>query len=175
MILSILHSKAVGVHGPVDGIEAMDSASLFLPSPSSFPVSPFSSTPILVFPYHQSRQVGVTVLEAVTFFVRCLVHMTYESWMTSHHEQWVLLLPTKSSPCLLVGMVLTCTGVSFSPVSVSGSPAPLQHKTWEVRDMPRGPGRAHPPTDFLQPWSSPPPFNSISSFCLLPRSGTWRA
>lgn len=30
-----------------------------------------------------------------------------------------------------------------------------------AKDMPQGPGRAHPPTDFLEPWSFAPPFNSI--------------
>lgn len=33
-----------------------------------------------------------------------------------------------------------------------------------AEDMPQGPGRAHPPTDFLELWSFAPPFNSICDF-----------
>lgn len=41
-----------------------------------------------------------------------------------------------------------------------------------AEDIPLGPGRAHPPTNFLEPWSFAPPFNSICDFCLLPCSAT---
>lgn len=78
------------------------------------------------------------------------------------------LLLTKSPPCLLTG-----TAGLFSPISLCGSPIPLQllmQEMWEVKDeldMPQGPGRAHPPTDFLQSWSFAPPFNSICDFLVL--------
>lgn len=143
------------------------SASLLLPSPACFPCvcSLFrigSCLPSL-------WQVGVAQSwsnQPVAHFVRCCSLRTLRAgwhYTMNHYISPHLLTRLCARPLCSLSVVFS-PQAEWEPHSLTAVNAGDVGSEGWATDKPQGPGRAQPPTGFLEPWSFAPPFNSICDF-----------